>query len=119
MGYRSDVGIVVNMEELSAALDALPKNERKEIEELLAEADVTRIGPLGMRLYVWESIKWYTSQHPCRHWVENFARNTSEDGVFTRIGEDIADIEEGGNLERGSEKDCFDLSVSRILTYNG
>ncbi len=117
MGYRSDVGIVVNLEELSAALEPLHKEERKAVEELLAEADVTRIGPLGMRLYVWQSIKWYSSYHTCQ-WVENFARSASENGAFTRIGEDLADIEEGGNLEIGSEKDCFDLGVSRDLTYN-
>jgi hypothetical protein len=70
-----------------------------------------------MRLYIWESIKWYDSIPP-RKWLENFALSISEDGMFLRIGEDYADIEIGGNLERGSEKDCFDLDVHRSLTYN-
>ena len=106
MGYRSEVGLVLDSASASA-LDALAKLN-SDVRELLEHSkELTKCE--SEHRYYWEWIKWYDTD-PGVSELEKFLGQLPESSYgFIRLGEEASDIEEMGFPFK------FDMHVTRKL----
>lgn len=101
MGYRSEVVLTVKKE----CFD----KHKEDIKEIVSFCDdLIYIKEHDIYLIKWDHIKWYDS-YPEVQAVEKFRQTYPEDTSFTRIGEEIGDIESSFN---GYE---YDIYVTRSI----
>jgi len=118
MGYRSQVGLVIQVENFEEKLSKEPKETQDLVRILLSQADdvETDDGLLSnchYMIYKWADIKWY-DDYVGVQWIENYLKDSPETTSFIRLGEEPSDIEEDHCLT----EDCpFHISWSREITW--
>ena len=115
MGYRSDVGLVLDKK--SAALlwgNMILSPIASKINDLLSNAKRKINLETGDELYLWTNIKWYSEYEEIK-WLTDFLNNLDEiSWYFIRIGESIEDIDVHGFYFDNT----FELDVSRSINFN-
>ena len=121
MGYRSDVGLVLNrhgVTVLNNRLKAadLSRSEKDDIRDLLRMADEHhKDANSGSEVWKWNCIKWYDSElyffKEIKFIADTIKTLSEEDYRFIRIGEDYADVEVLGSYWDNP----FGLDIERTL----
>ncbi len=110
MAYTSTAGLAVTAaahEKLREWAAALPKEDRKAIQDLLRNADAHRT-KRGAHLYFWNLIPW-DDRSVERRFIEGFVNALPQaEHHFCRTGDALFD-----NEDRGSFPDPFDLRLRR------
>jgi hypothetical protein len=97
MGYRSDVALAFNAETEKAFQEAL-KNVDGEIKDFITGNAAFHKDMDGNTVRLWQAEKWY-EDFPEVEFVENFIADLGENSYrFIRVGEELADVEERGDL---------------------
>jgi hypothetical protein len=118
MGYRSQVGLVVQVEDFEGKLLKEAQVVQDLVRILLSEADDIEtddgfLGSFHYALYRWNDIKWY-DEYVAVEWIEKYRNVASETTSFIRLGEEVCDLEE----EHCTTDDCpFHLGWSRKITW--
>jgi hypothetical protein len=101
MGYRSDVGLCLNVKGKKGfqdALDALEGNQEhtKIIRELFGYAEKREDTDSAAVAYLWRDVKWY-ADYPDVTFVESLLQSIGDDEyLFIRVGESDDDTEYRG-----------------------
>ncbi len=113
MAYTSTVGLALianandKLREWSAAL---PKEDRKAVQELLRNADAHKTKK-GSHLFFWNLVPW-DDKSVERRFLEGFVNSLpAEEYHLCRTGDALFDSE-----DRGSLADSFDLHLLREVT---
>ena len=113
MAYTSTVGLALTAsasDKLKEWAAALPKDDRKTVQELMRNADAHRT-KRGAHLYFWNLVPWDDKSME-RRFLEGLVNSLPmEEYHLCRTGDALYDSE-----ERGALADPFDLRLRREVT---
>ena len=117
MGYRSEVGLLLNKDAVEKLQDKLQETHdviRQKVFALLGEyADEHYVYDNATELWIWTNIKWYNDFDDVG-FIEKFLRTLhTDDYYFIRIGEALDDTETEGDYWDGD----IEMAVSRKITF--
>jgi hypothetical protein len=119
MGYRSQVGLVFQIEDFEEKLGQASKEIQDAVRDLLAYADSDEeLRGQGSdehyRLLYWTDIKWYEEEYVAIKWLRLYLSLTPSTSSFIRVGEED-DVEV---QNRGDASDLpFHLRLSHRVTW--
>lgn len=120
MGYRSDVGLVMNKkcsDKFQKELQSMNQTDAAEIIDFLSSTTHQKTAENGDVLFIWEYIKWYLTDSVV-HFIIDFLNNLDYDGeeqyLFCIVGEEMDDCSIGGQYYENP----FGLNIIRQLTYD-
>ena len=131
MGYRSNVGLVLNEDaynELKNSIEKIDDNELKmNVLDLLSSWSEQFESKDKSRLFIWNDIKWYSgtpgmSEYKNMDFIEEFLddlwNNEKSQGspkfFFIRVGEDLDDVDMRGDFTDNP----FSLRLNSSLAYD-
>ena len=113
MAYTSTVGLALTpeaFEKLREWSAALPKDDRKAVQEFIRSADIHKT-KRGAHLFFWNLVPW-DDKSVERRFLEGLVNSLSaEEYHLCRTGDALFD-----NEDRGSFADPFDLRLRREVT---
>jgi hypothetical protein len=119
MGYRSEVGLVFQIEDFEEKLGHASKEIHDAVRDLLdhADSDEELLGEGSdehYRLLHWTDIKWYEAEYAAMKWLRLYLTLTPSTSSFIRVGEREDDVEN----HRGDAYDLpFHLRLSHSVTW--
>jgi hypothetical protein len=119
MGYRSQVGIVFQIEDFEEKLGKEPQDLQDRVRAAFKQASVDRElkgegSDFHYRLLYWADVKWYDDAYAELVWLRNYRVTAPSTTTFVRLGDDVEDVVE----EYNDADDCpFDLSWQREITW--
>lgn len=116
MGYRSDIALVLTksgVKQFKNAMEKVDSQVATEAYALLNSADDHRFDEeTGAEMWLWTSIKWYTSFYPDCKFIENTVLDLPcEEYLFCRIGEELEDNQEKGEFTDNP----FEIDIVRYI----